>query len=88
MKTYQKILSVVGIVILLGVTGFFIYKGTPKTLGSYYSAIQLVDAITGLPKSASFYGGGIFISEKESHEYLKYVDGIINKMKRTIEYAS
>lgn len=35
-------------------------------------------------RNEDFYGGGIFISEKESTEYLEYVKDILNKIGRII----
>lgn len=35
-------------------------------------------------RNEDFYGGGIFISEKESTEYLKYVKDILDKIKLLI----
>lgn len=35
-------------------------------------------------RNEDFYGGGIFISEKESSEYLKYVREILDKVKQLV----
>ena len=37
-----------------------------------------------MKRNEDFYGGGVFVSEKESREYLKYVEGIIKKIKTAI----
>lgn len=36
-------------------------------------------------RNEDFYGGGIFISEKEDAEYLEYVKGILVKVERLID---
>lgn len=36
-------------------------------------------------RNEDFYGGGIFISEKESAEYLEYVQDILSKVKKLIK---
>lgn len=35
-------------------------------------------------RNEDFYGGGIFVSEKESAEYLEYVKGIMDKVRRFV----
>jgi len=37
-----------------------------------------------MKRNEDFYGGGIFISEKDSGEYLKYVEGILKRIKAAI----
>jgi len=36
-------------------------------------------------RNEDFYGGGIFISEKESVEYLKYVKGILSRIELLVK---
>ncbi len=36
-------------------------------------------------RNEDFYGGGIFISEKESSEYLEYVRGVLRKVEQLIK---
>lgn len=37
-----------------------------------------------MKRNEDFYGGGIYISEKESGEYLEFVEGVIKKIKEHI----
>jgi len=39
-------------------------------------------------RNEDFYGGGIFISEKESAEYLEYVKGVLTKIEQLIQQRS
>jgi hypothetical protein len=37
-------------------------------------------------RNEDFYGGGIFVSEKEAFEYLKYVDNLLKKIQEALKH--
>jgi len=81
---------------LLAAKGHVKVRSTP---GHHVKIIEKMAALLGdesvltignamrMKRNEDFYGGGIFVSEKESGEYLNFVEKVVQKIKTIIQAA-